>query len=204
MFNFLSPGPPHPFLQHCIPAGWHTIYIGTQNCFSPSAGLHISTCWTPWAPCQPISSACQGPSAWQHDRDLHASATSLILHWHWQVLLPDRTSTAEQTNFSSSQQISRTLDNFASPYRLYHTELFNTSFVQEYLSEPPPSLRLASSQGAYEFHQKLTYFSLAHVSNSFVISHWSASSQTFAHLNRAHANARFSLWRYLYWKKQIC
>lgn len=32
----------------------------------------------------------------------------------------DTSSTAAQTNFSQSQQVSKTLDNFASPYRLYH------------------------------------------------------------------------------------
>lgn len=89
----------------------------------------------------------------------------------------DWSSTAEQTNFSQSQQVSKTLDKFASPYRLYHTKLFNISFLQENLSERASSLKVASNQGAYEFHQKLTYFSLVHVSNSSVTSHWSASSQ---------------------------
>lgn len=32
----------------------------------------------------------------------------------------DRSSTAEQTNFSQCQQVSKTLDNFASPHRIYH------------------------------------------------------------------------------------
>lgn len=64
----------------------------------------------------------------------------------------DRSSTAGQT------KVSKTLDNLASPCRLYHTKLFNTSYAQENLSEPLPSLRLASNQGAYEFQSEMGLF----------------------------------------------
>lgn len=85
------------------------------------------------------------------------SALTLMRHY-----LSDRFSAAEQTNFiQQSQQVRKPPDIFASTYRLHCTKHFNTSFVQKNLSEQPCSPRLASNQGAYEFFQKLTYFSVA-------------------------------------------
>lgn len=73
--------------------------------------------------------------------------------------LSDRSSAAAQTNFSQSQQVSKTLDNIASPYRLYHTKLFNTSFLQEKLwastlpqtCKEPRSLWIPSEIDLFQF-----------------------------------------------------
>lgn len=92
----------------------------------------------------------------------------------------DRSSTAGQTNFSQSQQVSKTLDKLASPYRLYPTKLCSGESLRAtalpQTCKQPRSLWILSEIDLFQFSpckQNLCHLSLVCLFTDICSSKWS-------------------------------
>lgn len=68
-------------------SSWFSAFTAEWGYSSSGVGLGTCICWASWDSCSHVSSACQGPSEWQHNPQVYQTLLPVLYHLLGMLLL---------------------------------------------------------------------------------------------------------------------